>query len=230
MLPHGSSLCIGSRSLWASYLRGTRSRAAHKRDTSTLNPARLIPADAVDLSARVVYSRYYNRLALEYITRGEKRIPFPGGAHGFLYFAPGPTHAPLAGEVRFRITPGANPAHFAEGQDLLLPNGLVPWAIPLVVIFSGSKGIYSHLYEVLTHGDQALGAELVAALHHQSIRFLRRGTPVIHSMGQPFAHDLSNGSMQIWVTSGNAIFQKVEYKLPVALDAGTHLESLHWCF
>jgi hypothetical protein len=231
MLTRGSSLCIGSRTLWAGYLRmrGTRSRAANKRDVSTLNPARLIPADAIDLSAKASYTRYSCRLQLRYITRGTKEfVPFPDGTHGFLYFAPGPAHAPLAGEVRFRITSGTDPANFAEGRDLLLPNGLVPWAIPLVVIFSGSKGAYSHLYEVLTHEDQALGAELVAALQHQSISLrLRRGTPIIHSMGQPFTHDLSNADMCIWVTSGNTIFENVEFKLPAGLDSGTHLKSLH---
>jgi hypothetical protein len=223
---------MGNRTLWAGYLRmpgGMRSQAANKRDVSTLNPCRLTLADVIDLSAKASYTRYSCRLQLRYITRGTKEfVPFPDGTHGFLYFAPGPAHAPLAGEVRFRITPGTDPANFAEGRDLLLPNGLVPWTIPLVVIFSGSKGAYSHLYEVLTHEDQALGAELVASLHRQSINLrLRRGTPIIHSMGQPFTHDLSNADMCIWVTSGNTIFENVEFKLPVGLDAGTHLESLH---
>jgi hypothetical protein len=229
MLSRGSSLCIGSRTLWANYLRGTRPQAAYKRDISTLRPVRLTPTDAIDLSAKAKYTKHSYRLVLEYITCGVKDIPFPDGTHGFLYFAPGPLHAPLAGEVRFRITPGADPANFAEGRDLLLPNGLMPWAIPLVVAFSGSKRTHSHLYEVLTHEDQALGSELVASLHHQSVKRLPRGTPIIHSMGQPFVCDSSNSSMQIWVTSGNTIFEKVEFKLPVGLDAGTHLESLHRC-
>ncbi|PIL27883.1 hypothetical protein GSI_10005 [Ganoderma sinense ZZ0214-1] len=55
---------------------------------------------------------------------------FPPGTHGFLYYHVPPNGSPLAGELRFRVTPTRDPASFATGSDLLTDRAM-PWRYPL---------------------------------------------------------------------------------------------------
>ncbi|KZP21972.1 hypothetical protein FIBSPDRAFT_1043899, partial [Athelia psychrophila] len=41
-----------------------------------------------------------------------------------------------AGEIRFRVTHGADPKDFQAGSDLLRSNGL-PWSLPLIMLAHG---------------------------------------------------------------------------------------------
>ncbi|KIM71680.1 hypothetical protein PILCRDRAFT_820866 [Piloderma croceum F 1598] len=78
---------------------------------------------------------------------GDRRH-FPEGTRGFLYYCQPNPGAPLvAGQIRFRLTPGNDPASFIQGSDLLMPNGL-PWSIPLLMI-AGEK--------IKDQGDSATG-------------------------------------------------------------------------
>lgn len=60
-------------------------------------------------------------------------FPFPPRTRGFLYFKSEAELSPLAGAVRFRITPTDSPSSFSEGEDLLWPSGC-PWQVMLAQI------------------------------------------------------------------------------------------------
>lgn len=59
-------------------------------------------------------------------SQGIDRVPFPNSQKGFFYYHTKPTPSPYSGQLRFRLTPVADPDSWASGSDLLLPNGL-PW-------------------------------------------------------------------------------------------------------
>jgi hypothetical protein len=105
-------------------IRPQRTAIALRRDLNTLNPARMTPADYVDLSGR---GRVHGATFWTPRKAGsEAELHFPRQTQGFFYYVPGPVHAPVAGEVRFRITSNAEPATFGHGHDLLLPHSPAP--------------------------------------------------------------------------------------------------------
>jgi hypothetical protein len=118
-----------------------KSRPRMKRPAiQTLDPSRLRSSDFIDASlvqnmcllshlATIPFTTYYTQRNCDH---------FPTGTRGFLYYHPPNPGAPLvAGQVRFRLTPGNDPASFIHGSDLQMPNGL-PWGIPLLAIVRGS--------------------------------------------------------------------------------------------
>ncbi|KAJ6518586.1 hypothetical protein DFH09DRAFT_1363936 [Mycena vulgaris] len=112
-----------------------------KRPVSTLDPSRIQRADHLDLSQRgevaiqLACSLRSGRLVYTYATPGgpTRRIGFPHGTRGFLYYHSDPHAGPLEGCLRFRITANNSPASFAHGQDLLGRSGL-PWQISLAQV------------------------------------------------------------------------------------------------
>ncbi|KAJ6533761.1 hypothetical protein DFH09DRAFT_124835 [Mycena vulgaris] len=120
----------------------TPTKGPPRRTISTLTPELLQPADFLDLAGsnrrRVTFplSAQGSDMQLAYFRHGPSSsmprafIPFPAHARGFLYFAPQLALSTLASSVRFRCTPSEDPASFAAGNDLALPNGL-PWQILL---------------------------------------------------------------------------------------------------
>jgi hypothetical protein len=116
---------------------GGKRRAPMSKSLSiaTLDPARLTRADLLDLSggkrpklrvrgdaAAHTVSVYYGRFE-----RGARGDPFPEGTVGFLY-ACGPDKR----QIRFRVTGAADPATFAQGEDLKLPDGTTTWHLNFV--------------------------------------------------------------------------------------------------
>ncbi|TFK45333.1 hypothetical protein OE88DRAFT_1221970 [Heliocybe sulcata] len=75
-----------------------------------------------------------------------KRIPFPPGSHGFLYWHLEPDAPPVSGEVRFRTTISSDPATFPSGRDLQLPDGRT-WSMSVLGIARRSQysGLRAHL-------------------------------------------------------------------------------------
>ncbi len=112
----------------------------HSRKITTLDPAKLTSDDYIDLSSRaIVYTMLsahnYNpaHSACACISSfGWPNEMFPPDTRGFLYYRT-PWGPPLAGELRFRLTPTPDPATFSTGSDLVTANG-VPWNIPLYSI------------------------------------------------------------------------------------------------
>jgi len=93
--------------------------------------------------------------------------PFPQHARGFFYHYRYPTRYhisdaqrverrvdvppnPLAAELRFRCVPSGSLDDFDDGQDLLLPDMMTPWSIPLFTLSQGRWERAKKLYELLT--------------------------------------------------------------------------------
>ncbi|KAJ7152934.1 hypothetical protein C8R46DRAFT_478453 [Mycena filopes] len=107
------------------------------RILSTLNPAYLTSKDYTNLSYHLNPSMSFlprtPSLSVRFFCRDNKHQPFPPGSRGFFYYhRPQLGMHPLAGGLRFRITPRGDPASFTEGTDLL-HEGL-PWQVPLGTI------------------------------------------------------------------------------------------------
>ncbi|KAJ6546016.1 hypothetical protein DFH09DRAFT_1171791 [Mycena vulgaris] len=139
---HAVSMLMLTRKLLAGGWRGHVPPGAQRRTISTLTPELLQSADFLTLAGggrrRVTFplSVQGSELQLVYFRHGinssTPRVftPFPVHACGFLYFAPQPALPALSASVRFRCTTSPDPASFAAGTDLALPNGL-PWQILL---------------------------------------------------------------------------------------------------
>ncbi|KAI0313338.1 hypothetical protein OF83DRAFT_561103 [Amylostereum chailletii] len=109
---------------------------------STLDPARLCSSDYLDLSGLIkkILPPSTNprpKPAINYLSCYPPRMetlqrmnaPFPPHTHGFLYYHPPSGPPPFdEGQLRFRITHDSDPAAFADGTDLLFPDGQ-PWNI-----------------------------------------------------------------------------------------------------
>jgi hypothetical protein len=103
------------------------------RRLSTLDPAHLTPADYISLSYHTNPSLSFiprtSSFPIRFFRKNGEYQPFPQGTRGFLYYHAPRQLPPMAGAVRFRITPGSHPSTFPDGVDLLR-DGL-PWEISL---------------------------------------------------------------------------------------------------
>lgn len=192
------------------FRRSVPSRLPAQRCISTLHPDRLSEADYLDLSGQPTFRvpitlsdpsspsglfplSYSQSLRCNGPTTSSRTAanniggihpPFPTGTHGFLYYMPGPAYAPVAGEVRFRITTGKSRDAFASGMDLGAYGPSAhgsPWRIPLCNIAS-SRTWYRDLRRLLLeegHGP----AEFLAGKNPQST-IAKRGTVIMHSLDQ----------------------------------------------
>ena len=114
----------------------------------TLSPHKLVPDDYVDFSFKVqpllgvilpscqstdwdaiISSSPHKSDPAPLMGRRGSNKPLPG-IHGFLYYYVPPNGSPLAGELRFRVTPTRDPSSFATGSDLLTDLA-IPWRYPL---------------------------------------------------------------------------------------------------
>jgi hypothetical protein len=195
--------------------RGASQGVPNRRKLSTLDPARLTAADFVYLGGEKIHRRSNPRLCVPFVhSKPGEYLPFPPHTQGFFYFSPGPHHAPAAGEVRFRITSGSDPAGFAGGRDLCLPGQPTPWGIPLLNILK-SKTCHKLLQELLIDRDEAVNADLAAAVREHKSLYLTQNTHLIHSFGQPFVHDLSWKTLTFRVALGPRVCDVVHLSLPV---------------
>jgi hypothetical protein len=190
-------------------IRLQHAAVTYRRDLSTLSPVRLTPADYMDLSGRVCIH------GASFWKPGKHYLHFPDQTHGFFYYVPGPAHAPVAGEVRFRITPSAKRTGFKRGHDLLLPSSPMPWRVPLVSIIQ-SKRNHLHMYERLCE-DGVINNDLVAAVreHESSSTRRKRTTPILHSLSQPFYHEISKVCIHLCVAQGYQLSKLVRMELPL---------------
>lgn len=168
------------------------------------------------------------------------RLPFPSGTHGFFYFVPGPAHAPIAGEVRFRVTASEDPATFVAGHDLLLPNVPSTWHIPLLNI-ARSKRSFKHLCDVLADRDRSVSTELIRTIRETKPPLVAyHTTRIIHSLKQPFVLDVSNAASRFCIASRATSLVSVEllwmedYRKPPARETFTGATpasgtSRHYC-
>ncbi|KAJ7086400.1 hypothetical protein B0H15DRAFT_801581 [Mycena belliarum] len=167
------------------------------RRLSTLNPAYLQPADYTSFSfmanPSVSFLPHTSSCLVRYFIKDKKYQLFPKGTRGFLYYH-SPRHLPpMAGGIRFRVTPSSNPWSFADGADLL-QEGL-PWEISLHSIASATGRTV--LRDQLLHEGLVSRAELdhARALVPQKKRFDAR--LAVYRLRQPFPVAFDRG-LYLW--------------------------------
>jgi hypothetical protein len=195
-------------------LPGASTSILNRKHISTLDPTRLTSADFLDLSGKTKRVIKPGRDEVHFVSGGlgRPRVPFPDETQGFLYYVPGPAHAPIAGEVRFRITGSSDPGSFADGRDLFMPDMPEPWTIPLPNMLAAEK--YQHLREVLISQGGSASAELLACAQQHKGTLVTHKSRVIHSLGQPFIQDLSVSATSVRFASGNRIHDIMTLHLP----------------
>jgi hypothetical protein len=186
---------------------------AARRDLSTLQPSKLTPDDFLDLSGRK--QAIFDKTSIIYWPRNSReRVPFPAGTQGYFYYVPGPAHAPLAGEVRFRITRRTGVDAFAEGHDLRRAHRSEPWAISVAAILRDTA-THRHLRDLLV-ADGAADAAMIAVARALVPPVIPTST-IVHSLGQPFLHNLASQRLggDLRIADGNTIHPRLEIEPPL---------------
>jgi hypothetical protein len=143
-----------------------------------------------------------------FITTFYGQNPFPEGTQGFLYYRlPKDGAPPTASELRFRVTPTNDPASFAQGSDLLHPNGL-PWGIPLLAMVANLGAVPAKKYQPIKALliDTGLVTpdflDMCATMVDGTNRNLpQRHSRIIHSLGQPFHINLDAIHFDFYILS-----------------------------
>jgi hypothetical protein len=125
------------------------------------------------------------------------------------YHSPPAGVPPAAGELRFRLTPGDDPAYFDQGSDLQIDTGL-PWCIPLLRIIAISQNARSERYQLirkLLRDDGFVTPALLetcAAMLNANKRYPQGGR-IIHSFGQLFHIKFDASQITFWTLSMNQL-------------------------
>ena len=190
----------------------------HLREVRTLDPTKLTPRDHINLShlirANVVFvpstptpgnvsgPRGFVIRATHLLNDG-----FPPNTTGFLYYHVPPYSSPLAGEVRFRITPSSDPDSFATGSDLLMENG-VPWRIPLLYV--AGRDAFNDLHALLLQDglvtpqvlDSVMSVEAIMKKGEDHIKGGSSVTAIISSFKRGFSLRFGRHANGAWVIIG----------------------------
>lgn len=131
----------------------SKAKRIRRAAISTLDQHKLLPSDFIDISNRCFRPgiRFQNDTSVYpwqmcYHDDQGKASQFPPDSAGFLYYHQPQDGTPLAGELRFRLTPSNLPQSFSRGKDCLTPNGAV-WKMPLLALyrFPYNRRIYRQL-------------------------------------------------------------------------------------
>ncbi|KAF9063883.1 hypothetical protein BDP27DRAFT_1426437 [Rhodocollybia butyracea] len=181
---------------------------AKSHNISTLDPARLVPSDFIDLKQQLHFAVRYRNMSIMLAAYKRTMKPktyvyplaFPAGSHGYLYLhrPPADVH-PCAATLRFRICDKLFPPQegFSSGKDLLLPTG-APWEMDLLHLFT-SKLVTNFrealLLDNLVSEEVLTQLDLLAA--HQ--RSSRARNHLLFSFRQPFSVSMGQRSTTLSV-------------------------------
>ncbi|KAF8217725.1 hypothetical protein K438DRAFT_8244 [Mycena galopus ATCC 62051] len=177
---------------------------------STLLPEKLQAADLLE-NLPHAFHKYYQKpiaqnpeVSLRMRHRGSNIAwtpsPLPNLCRGFLYcHAPQPA-SPLAASVRFRLTPGFDPASsvspqaaFAAGSDLQVPDadGL-PWSVPMWTLARTRR---------LNDYSDLLRADGVQVLDPpgKSAEDLTETSVALYALGQPFLVEFHMATLRVYL-------------------------------
>ena len=113
---------------------------------------------------------------------------------GFLYYHRPSRAPPLAGEIRFRLTPSPEPTSFSAGVDLTNKSG-TPWRISLPSIPRCES--WDPFCVLLTEVDKTVSKEVMTLARRSGhLKATRAGdsrvTRCLYAFGQPFEFSLEN--------------------------------------
>ncbi|KAF7328847.1 hypothetical protein MVEN_02514200 [Mycena venus] len=176
-----------------------------ERRLSTLNPAYLLTKDYTILSNLrhpcIAFIPKTSSFPVRFFKKDAAYQPFPPETRGFFYYY-APKHLPpMAGGLRFRITPRGHPASFPDGHDLL-HEGL-PWEISLVTIVS-SVGRKSVLREQLLNEGLVTQADLDKCRTITPNKKRLDSKITLYRLEQPFPVSFHHG-LHVWVVGDTKI-------------------------
>ncbi|KAJ6510628.1 hypothetical protein C8R45DRAFT_393389 [Mycena sanguinolenta] len=171
----------------------------HLRRLSTLNPLYLTTSDYTILSHLphpcVAFIPGNLSFPVRYFKKAAAYQPFPPRTRGFFYYHVPRDLPPVAGGLRFRLTPRGHPASFHDGHDLL-HDGL-PWQIslPSIATAAGRKSV---LLQQLLHEGLVTQADVdnCRTLMPTKKRLDPRLT--LYRLAQPFPIGFQHG-LHAWV-------------------------------
>ncbi|KAF7967788.1 hypothetical protein HWV62_33023 [Athelia sp. TMB] len=182
---------------------------------------------------------------------GHTHKPFPPETRGYLYYhTPAssgyrPIH-PASGQLRFRLAPTNDLSCFANGTDLLRPDGL-PWSIPLLCMLDPAHATaYLPLRELLlaeglvtpTLSRQCVRmvASVLGADYDQEVSHIlpvvrgsknsgerghkhtvRPESQIIHSFGQPFSVNFSDPEIRLFMLHKDGRLEFLRLRRPFSI-------------
>ena len=123
--------------------------------------------------------------------RHNKAVFFPDDAKGFFYYHTPSKASPVAGQLRFRITPSADPASWSSGRDLCWPHSNDEWKLHLTDIIRAKWKFAALLTLLLT--EKLISPELVERCT-KLVKWRRKMGPqtVLTGLEQPFYTSFSD--------------------------------------
>ncbi|KAJ6611902.1 hypothetical protein B0H10DRAFT_1952688 [Mycena sp. CBHHK59/15] len=106
----------------------------------------LDPGDRESYSISLVSRDDSSNVVILYYPAGR----FSTHARGFHYYRPDPHGLPLAGSVRFRVTPDDSPSSFSHGKDLCYPSGCL-WQLEVMLAHITTQKWTEALRDQLLH-------------------------------------------------------------------------------
>ncbi|KAF8813352.1 hypothetical protein BYT27DRAFT_7250885 [Phlegmacium glaucopus] len=179
------------------------------REVHFLNPEKITfhKQPTVDLSGKrhatfsVPFNGKYQMVKLCYHVKERIHYPFPKNTHGHLYYcAPSPDRPSLSGSFRFRNTFPDHPEGFADGADLLRPDGR-PWELTLYSAIQTAG--YAPLVRKLLNED-LLDPDLLDTVDQLPRINVRLSSGVLYTLSDPFTLSLGQAKMITAVTEDHS--------------------------
>lgn len=150
---------------------------------------------------------------LFYVSKIKHAQKFPMNSRGFLYYYVPPGQSPIAGELRFRVTPTSNPASFDEGHNLTTLNGFY-WRMQFHAMPEALRN--------LALRDQPI----TPTVDTEHILEVDARTPALHYLEQPFFFKFEHAYITI-ACIHNGDVQRIRFYNPTrdsreSLNPGTH--------
>jgi hypothetical protein len=143
--------------------------------------------------------------------RNSRCVPFPHTTDGFFYFHLGPSYAPVAGELRFRVVESARTDDFDAGHDLLDFHGALPWSKPLPVLLQHKA--YDAIASLLMRDYAPVIASIMNQIEHRKLPNMTSEVSLIHSLGQPLYGDVSTRLISHRIASGSTVGPNRNFQL-----------------
>ena len=150
-----------------------------------------------------LFNGKYQKVQLYYYFKN-KHSPFPENTHGYLYYCtPSQDRPPISGSFRFRVLPSISdhPKSFAEGTDLLRPDGR-PWELALY------SAIHSPGYAPLVRkllDEKLLDTDLLDTVAELPRIIIRNPTDVLYTLSNPFTLSLGQDRNIIIITQDHLV-------------------------
>jgi hypothetical protein len=206
----GVHALLGASAISSRGLSTTSSRLGGPRlpSLTTLNPRQLSSSDFRCLSGKTQHQTMYEtmfgpKFASVFFKQPGHKHPFPNGTGGFFYFHPGPTYAPIAGELRFRVVESTKSDDFNAGNDLLNICGGLPWSIPFPVLLQ--RKVYDAFASLLVHDYPSAFAPVMQHIEQKKLPHMTSNVNLVHSLGQPLYADVSSPAMSYRIANGSMV-------------------------